>query len=230
MSASSTSPRRSRTAAKGAVKPTDTRARGRQAGDTRAKGQQTKGQQANARAKSQQAADTRPKGQPITQGAEQSGGAWPRFLALPRSMGGLQFTTLVVSVLGLADSGYQVYTHFSHTGLAGCSAKTDACVLVQSSTYAFVFGIPVAVLGLAFFAFMVAVCSPPAWRSTWPAIQLARVASVVIGIVFVLYLIYREVITLGQICAYCTSVHVLTFILFALIVFHASAPKSARPR
>jgi uncharacterized membrane protein len=145
-------------------------------------------------------------------------------------MGRLQFTTLIVSILGLIDSAYQVYTHFSHTGLAGCSAKTDACVLVQSSTYAFIFGIPVAVLGLAFFVFMVAICSPQAWRSTWPAIALARVGSVVVGILFVLYLIYREVITLGQICAYCTSVHVLTFILFALIVVHASAPKPARAR
>jgi hypothetical protein len=37
---------------------------------------------------------------------------------------------------------------------------------------------------------MVAICSPWAWRSTWPAIRRVRLASAVIGIGFVLYLIY----------------------------------------
>jgi hypothetical protein len=46
-----------------------------------------------------------------------------------RSMGWLPLTALGLSILGLADSGYQVYTHFSGTGLLGCSAQADACVL-----------------------------------------------------------------------------------------------------
>ena len=37
-------------------------------------------------------------------------------------MGWLQFGTLVLSVIGLADAGYQVYTHFTGTGLLGCAA------------------------------------------------------------------------------------------------------------
>lgn len=48
----------------------------------------------------------------------------------------------MLCILGFADSGYQVYTHFTGTGLAGCSASTDACVLDQNSVYAWVFGIP----------------------------------------------------------------------------------------
>ncbi len=145
-------------------------------------------------------------------------------------MGGLQFSILVLAVLGLADSAYQTYTHYAHTGLLGCSAKADACVVVQSSSYAYVFGIPVAALGLAFYIFMVAICSPWAWRSKMPAIRLARVASMVVGILFVLYLIYTEVISLGRICPYCTSVHIITFILFSLVVFDATGTKPARPK
>jgi uncharacterized membrane protein len=144
-------------------------------------------------------------------------------------MGWLPFTTWMLSILGLADAGYQVYTHFTGTGLLGCSASADSCVLVQSSTYAWIFGIPVAVYGAAFFVFMVAICSPWAWRAAQPRIRQARLAAVVIGIVFVLYLVYREIISLGQICAYCTSVHVITFALFALIVYDASAPAKAVP-
>jgi uncharacterized membrane protein len=140
----------------------------------------------------------------------------------PHPLGWLPVATFVLSIFGLADSGYQVYTHFSGTGLLGCSARADACVLVQSSTYAWVFGIPVAVLGAAFYAFMVVICSPPAWRSRWPAVGRARLMAVVVGMLFVLYLIFREIVSLNQICPYCTSVHVITFALFTLIVFAAT--------
>jgi len=113
--------------------------------------------------------------------------------------------------------------------LAGCSAKGDACVVVQSSPYAWVFGIPVAVLGLAFFAFMVVINSPQAWRAKNPLIHRLRLASVVVGMLFVLYLIYNELIRIGQVCPYCTSVHIITFVLFALIVYQATAPAKLAP-
>lgn len=168
--------------------------------------------QAPARAKAGQAAEPEP------------GGIWRRVTAPARAMGWLPFTTLVLAVLGLVDSAYQVYTHFSATGLLGCSAKTDACAVVQNSSYAYIFGIPVAVFGLAFYVFMVVACSPRAWRASWPLLHRVRLASVVIGILFVLYLVYTEVVTLGKICAYCTSVHVITFLLFVLIVVRFTAP------
>jgi uncharacterized membrane protein len=145
-----------------------------------------------------------------------------RILALPRSAGWLPLTSLVLAVLGFADSGYQVYTHFSGTGLLGCSAAADACVLDQNSQYAWILGIPVAVYGAAFYALMIVICSPPAWRSRLPAVRLARLAAVVIGMAFVLYLVYREVISLGRICPWCTSVHVITFCLFVLVMYQAA--------
>ena len=137
-------------------------------------------------------------------------------------LGWLPVTTFVLSIIGLGDSGYQVYTHFSGTGLLGCSSNGDPCVLVQSSSYAWILGIPVAVLGAAFYVAMVVICSPPAWRSRWPAVGWVRLGGVVVGMIFVLYLIFREVVSLGQICPYCTSVHVITFVLFVLIVFGAT--------
>ena len=70
------------------------------------------------------------------------------------SLGWPQVTSLVLAVAGLLDSAYQAYTKLSGTGLAGCSAKTDACVLVQNSSQAYIFGIPMAVFGLVFYLFM----------------------------------------------------------------------------
>jgi uncharacterized membrane protein len=59
-------------------------------------------------------------------------------------------------------------------------------------------------------------------RETRPAVRWARLGSVIVGIVFVLYLVYTELFTLNAICLWCTSVHVITFLLFALIVFSAT--------
>jgi uncharacterized membrane protein len=228
MSASRTSPKNRGGAARGT---TVTQGKGRQRPGTQAKGGQAapaKGKQASPQAKGRQAATVKGK-QPAEQPVEPAGSSWRRPWTLPRTMGWLPFSTLALSVLGLIDAGYQTYTHFSNTGLAGCSAKGDACVVVQTSSYAWVFGIPVAVLGLAFFVFMVVINSPQAWRAKNPLIHRLRLASVVVGMLFVLYLIYNELVRIGQICPYCTSVHIITFILFALIVYQATAPAKPAP-
>jgi uncharacterized membrane protein len=141
--------------------------------------------------------------------------------------GGLPLTTLIASVLGLGDAAYLTYQHFSlATTFAGCAGSgTVNCEAVTTSAWSYLFGshlLPVSVLGLAFFAFMTAVNSPWGWRAPWPAVQWARLIAVVAGIALVLYLIWAELFRINAICLYCTGVHVLTFILFALIVGRAA--------
>ena len=47
--------------------------------------------------------------------------------------------------------------------------------------------------------------------------------ALVVGIGFVLYLLYAELFIIGSICLYCTSVHAITFLLFVLTAFAAAA-------
>ena len=136
----------------------------------------------------------------------------------------LQITTLVLALAGLGVSIYLTIAHFTESSLAGCSESGLVnCTKVTTSPESYVFGIPVAVLGLAFFVFAVAIMSPWAWQSARREIHLARLASMVVGIGFVLYLIYAELFTIGSICLYCTSVHAITFVLFVLTAFAAAA-------
>jgi uncharacterized membrane protein len=79
------------------------------------------------------------------------------------------------------------------------------------------------VLGLAFYVAAVALMSPWAWRSARREIYLLRIASLIVGIGFVLYLIYAELFIIGSICLYCTSVHAITFVLFVLTIVAAAA-------
>jgi uncharacterized membrane protein len=157
---------------------------------------------------------------PARNGAAERG---PRIAALPDSVATagpavwLQLTTFVLAVAGLGVSIYLTIAHFTESRLLGCSESGLVnCAKVTTSAQSYVFGIPVAVLGLAFFLFLVPVMSPWAWQAARREIHLARVAAMVAGIGMVLYLIYAELLIIGNICLYCTSVHIITFVLFVL--------------
>ena len=136
-----------------------------------------------------------------------------------------QLTTWGLALAGLGVSIYLTVAHFTSPRILVCSEKGFVnCAAVTTSPESMVFGIfPVAVLGLAFYVFMAAATSPWAWRVTWPPVRWARFGSVIVGMVFVLYLLYTELFTLNAICLFCTIVHVITFLLFGLIVFSFAA-------
>jgi uncharacterized membrane protein len=143
----------------------------------------------------------------------------------------LQVSTLLLSLGGLGVSLYLTVAHYTTAMTLACpDTGVVNCEKVTTSPQSVVLGVfPVAVLGLAFYVFMVAVNSPWAWRARWPVIRWARLGSLIAGIGFVLYLIYTELFTLDAICLWCTSVHVTTFLLFALIVSTVTArPQSGR--
>jgi uncharacterized membrane protein len=143
-----------------------------------------------------------------------------------------QLTTWALALAGLGVSTYLTITHYDSSVPLACSDKgVINCALVTSSAESMVFGVlPVAVLGLAFYVFMTAAVSPWAWRLKFPVLAWVRVASVIVGIGFVLYLVYTELFTLDAICLWCTSVHVLTFLLFALVVGGTAAGYGLRAR
>ena len=70
--------------------------------------------------------------------------------------------------------------------------------------------------------FAVAIMSPWAWRSRRREIAQLRLASMVVGMGFVVYLIYAELYQIGSWCLYCTFVHVITFVLFCVTVVSAA--------
>ena len=182
------------------------------AGTGRGNGQRANGQQRGTA--------TRPS--PPTAGREPAAPAGAGVRAVPLWF---QLTTWVLALAGLGVSIYLTVAHFTSPRILVCSEKGFVnCAAVTTSPESMVFGIfPVAVLGLAFYVFMAAVTSPWAWRATWPAIRWARFGSVIVGMVFVLYLLYTELFTLNAICLFCTVVHIITFLLFGLIVFSFAA-------
>ncbi len=60
--------------------------------------------------------------------------------------------------------------------------------------------------------------SPWAWRSSREFVAPLRLASTIVSVGFISYLIYAELYVIHSICIWCTTVHVLTFIIFVLVV------------
>jgi len=138
----------------------------------------------------------------------------------------LQFTSLALALVGLGLSAYETYAHFNGSHLAGCPTGgngTFNCTAVITSSQSMVFGVfPVAVLGLAFYVVVTALMTPWAWRLQRRDVSVLRLAAMVAGMGFVMYLIYAEVVQIQDICEYCTGVHIITFLLFCITVFSAA--------
>ncbi len=89
--------------------------------------------------------------------------------------------TLLLCVFGLGVSVYLTITHFDKVALVCSDSGTINCAKVTTSPQSVIFGIPVAMLGLAYFVPMLALCLPAAWRAADRRVHLARLALAVVG-------------------------------------------------
>ena len=136
----------------------------------------------------------------------------------------LQIVTTVLALAGLGVASYETWAHFNGSHLAACNGSgSENCTAVITSPQSMVFGVfPVAILGLVFYVWVVAIMSPWAWRIRRREVGQLRLATMIAGMGFVMYLIYAELYQIGSWCLYCTYVHTITFILFCVTVVAAA--------
>jgi len=133
-------------------------------------------------------------------------------------------TALVICTLAFADSAYLTVAHYTSTSVLACSTKGFVdCALVTTSVYSHPLGVPVVLPGLIWCLGMGVLCSPWVWRASgrpwWPWVGRLRVAGSVAGVGMVFYLLWAELIKLHHLCEFCTGVHVLTVVLFFVVLF-----------
>lgn len=104
----------------------------------------------------------------------------------------------VLSTLGVAVAGYLTYVHYS--GLRPICEIAHGCETVQSSQYAFLAGIPVALLGLLLYVMLLAAAITRSEIGLLASFCLA-----LIGCCFSLYLTSREAFTIHAICSWCVA-------------------------
>ncbi len=160
------------------------------------------------------AAETGPRG---TSGGQDLGAAPRPALVPPRWV---PLTTTVMCLLALADSSYLLYAHFTSPLVLRCPTSGFInCASVTTSKYSHPFGVPIVIPGVIWCVAMLALCSPWAWRAVSRWVSWLRLAGSIAGVAMVLWLVWVELIKLHHLCEYCTGVHVLTVLLFIVIVF-----------
>ena len=128
------------------------------------------------------------------------------------------YSTFALSLIGMGIAAYLTFTHFEGNKFLACSTTgLFNCDTVTSSPQSYIFGAPVAVVGLVGYVVLVVLNSPWGWRASAYAVHVARVVIITGSMAFVLWLVAAELLYVDHICEWCTGVHVVTFLLFVII-------------
>jgi uncharacterized membrane protein len=121
--------------------------------------------------------------------------------------------TLVLALIGTGIAGYLTWVHYGHLEIV-CLAGGGGCEKVQSSSYAELAGVPVAVLGLAGYVAILLSLLLPREESALAAAFLSLV-----GFGFSAYLTWAELFRIHAICQWCVaSACVMTVLMVVSVV------------
>ena len=124
----------------------------------------------------------------------------------------LRLAGVVLAVLGIGVATYLTVVHYA--GLEAVCNIAHGCHKVQSSKYAELAGVPVAVLGLAGYAGILG-----ALVVDGEVGRLAAAVMALAGFGFSMYLTYRELATIDAICQWCVLSAILMTLLAVVTVW-----------
>jgi uncharacterized membrane protein/thiol-disulfide isomerase/thioredoxin len=133
----------------------------------------------------------------------------------------------ILALLGLVVAGYMAYIEITHVD-AVCGPIGE-CNVVQTSQYATIAGIPVAVLGLInYLAVLVLWAVQRAATGKWarPA-ALALLGLAIFGVLFSIYLTLLELFVIHAVCMWCVTSALITTLIMVVVV--AQLTRSAVP-
>ncbi|MFA5842291.1 MAG: vitamin K epoxide reductase family protein [Candidatus Gracilibacteria bacterium] len=132
-----------------------------------------------------------------------------------------------INLLGFAIAAYLTYLHFNPTQEAVCHINDYLnCEVANSSSYSTLWGIPVAMLGLAAYLLLFEMGRAILKEKKWiRPIGLRSVKGILVGMfllagagtLFSLYLTYVEFFILGALCVFCLAQQILIFLEVLLL-------------
>ena len=115
-----------------------------------------------------------------------------------------------LALLGLAISIYLTYVHYA--GIEPVCSSISNCERVQSSEYADLVGIPVAVLGIAGYAAILA--------SLFTRVEVTALLAY-LAVAFSAYLTWAELFKIDAICQWCVASAIVTLAIAVLATLRA---------
>lgn len=159
--------------------------------------------------------------------------AGARLLALVRQAPGLS-AVVVMALIGVGISVYLTFEHYTKGDLAcPLGGGVVNCAKVTSSAFSVVPGtqLPITIPGLLWFLVSGGMAIFALSRLAQaipepPRLRLAHMVWGAAGLVFVLYLVYAELVVLHNICVWCTIIHIMTFLTFLIALSRLTQPES----
>ncbi len=129
--------------------------------------------------------------------------------SVPRA---ILFGSIILALAGFLDATYLTVEHFTNA-IPPCSV--GGCEQVLTSPYASMLGVPVALIGLIFYAAILLLCMA---YSTTRDIRLFHIVAYfsVIGFVGSIWFVFAQIVLIHAICPYCLVSEALSTGLFFL--------------
>lgn len=125
---------------------------------------------------------------------------------------------LIFIVAGIAIAGYLTYVKLF--AIEPYCAGVGDCEAVQTSPYASLLGVPVAIWGLFTYLVLLGIwfVKRSDWRDLGTLAGMATFLLTLVGVLFSAYLTYLEVAVIHAICPWCVASAVVMVVLFGLSI------------
>lgn len=123
---------------------------------------------------------------------------------------------VALSLVGFAISGYLAYSKFAHSD--PFCAGLGSCAQVQASPYSEVKGVPVAVLGLAYYAALAGLGALRALGRGGEGAVLGIFGLALAGTLYSAYLTYLELFVVLAVCLWCLALAAVSTAILGLSI------------
>jgi len=152
----------------------------------------------------------------------------PEHLASRRAVCWRGPALIALAAVGVAISAYLTWVHFS--GVPALCTDTGSCEQVQSSRFATVAGVPIALLGLGLYLSLLGLSlwQPLAAGRAAPAlVPLALFALPLAGSLYSAYLTFLELFVIRAICPWCVASALVLVLICALAAWDLASQADA---
>lgn len=133
------------------------------------------------------------------------------------------FWFIAATFVGIADTLYLAYFHL--LGIVPGCAILDGCEKVLTSPYSKIFDMPLAYLGLVYYAYALALAILLMIEPKSFALRLGLLCYAGIGLLMSVAFELFQFFVIGALCMYCAISAATTLALFSIAVWHVKATK-----
>jgi uncharacterized membrane protein len=134
---------------------------------------------------------------------------------------------LAIAAASAVGAGIAAYLNYTHYVAVAPICTTGGCETVQRSSYSELAGVPVALLGLVAYLFLIASAALGGVRAAFSGALVA-----IVGVAFSAYLLWAQIVPINAICQWCVGndvvIAVVTVLCVIRVVIEPTRPVSSR--